>query len=273
MYCEDADLSLRLRLAGGTIGIEPARARRPRLRVREGSGQVAAARAKPLGARSCARSRRRCWCSSRPRWLATELALWAVAIMGGWGRQKLLATVDVIRSLPRLMRERRAIQAARRIGASEFAAASHRRSSRSVLSRPLARNSLVRSALRAYWMVVRALLRVARVNALLGDVRRLGRLDFARSGGDLVALRRRGEVVHLLVEPRDLLGEHLVLLGEPRDREREVQQQHQDEPERDDEQRVRRVEDADRVRRSSSSRPVQTARPSRTSELNSHSSA
>ena len=56
-----------------------------------------------------------------PALLATELALIPVAIAGGWGRQKLAATLDVIRWLPRLLRERRQIQATRTVSAARFA--------------------------------------------------------------------------------------------------------------------------------------------------------
>ncbi len=94
-----------------------------------------------------------------PALAATELALWAVAIAGGWGRQKLLATVDVIRSLPRLARERRSIQARRHVPAGEFAAALTPELSSTFLG-PLARNAAIGAGLRAYWAVVRALLRL-----------------------------------------------------------------------------------------------------------------
>ena len=59
------------------------------------------------------------------------------------------------------MRERRAIQAGRRVRASEFAAFLTPDLSSTYLG-PLARSKLVTKALRAYWAVVRALLRLAR---------------------------------------------------------------------------------------------------------------
>ena len=49
MYHEDVDLSLRLRLARRADRDRARRARRPRLRVPQGTGQVAAAGAKPVG--------------------------------------------------------------------------------------------------------------------------------------------------------------------------------------------------------------------------------
>ena len=56
-----------------------------------------------------------------PALLATELALLAVAAAGGWGRQKLAANLEFLRWLPRLLRERRQIQATRTVSAAEFA--------------------------------------------------------------------------------------------------------------------------------------------------------
>jgi hypothetical protein len=50
-----------------------------------------------------------------------------------------------------------------------------------------------------------------------------------------------------LLEQREALGQDLRLVGQARDGGREVQQQQQDERERDEEQRVGRVGDADRV--------------------------
>ncbi len=56
-----------------------------------------------------------------PALLATELAIWVAAMLGGWGKMKAAATGDLVRSLPRLLRERRTIQAARTVTAAEFA--------------------------------------------------------------------------------------------------------------------------------------------------------
>ena len=49
MYHEDVDLSLRLRLAGGRLGVEPSAVVDHDYDVRQGAGEVAAARAQPLG--------------------------------------------------------------------------------------------------------------------------------------------------------------------------------------------------------------------------------
>ena len=158
MYCEDADLSLRLRLEGGRIGIEPAARMDHDYEFAKGAAKW----------RLLERNRWSLLLRTFPTPLlvlvapalaATELALWAVAIAGGWGRQKLLATVDVIRSLPRLARERRSIQARRRVPAGEFAAALTPELSSTFLG-PLARNAAIGAGLRAYWTVVRVLLRL-----------------------------------------------------------------------------------------------------------------
>ncbi len=81
-----------------------------------------------------------------------------VSLAGGWGRRKLLANLDVLRWLPRLLRERRAIQRARRVSAGEFAAWLT-----ADLDSPFiggfARSGPVRGALRLYWRLVRSLLR------------------------------------------------------------------------------------------------------------------
>jgi len=156
LYHEDVDLSLRLRLAGGTIGIEPeARvdhdyefAKGPaKWRYLERNRWAVILRTYPLALLALL----------APALAATELALIAVSIAGGWGRQKALAWLDLLGWLPRLVRERRAIQSRRTVPAGEFAR--HLSSGldseylgRAARSRPLA------AALAAYWSVVLALL-------------------------------------------------------------------------------------------------------------------
>ena len=156
LYQEDVDLSLRLRLGGGRIGIEPeARvdhdyefAKGPaKWRHLERNRWAVLLRTYPAALLALL----------APALILTELALVAVSIAGGWGRQKGLAWLDVARALPRLVGERRAIQARRTIGAGEFARplvaeldSAHL--GRAADSRPL------RLALRAYWSLVLALL-------------------------------------------------------------------------------------------------------------------
>ncbi|MGK2956728.1 MAG: glycosyltransferase family 2 protein [Solirubrobacterales bacterium] len=92
-----------------------------------------------------------------PAFLATELALLAVAAREGWLDQKLSAGRQVIRWMPRLIRERRRIQSSRSISARKFA---------EILTPDLdsqffpdfVRSPPVRFLLRAYWRLARRLL-------------------------------------------------------------------------------------------------------------------
>jgi GT2 family glycosyltransferase len=159
LYHEDVDLSQRLRLAGGTLGIEPAAvvdhdyefgAREHKWRWLERNRWAFLIRVYPTGLLVLL----------APALLATELALIPASLAAGWGRQKLAATGEVIRWLPRLLRERRQIQATRTVSTAEFA-------SRLTpdLDSPFipaaARSAPVRLLLRAYWGAVRLLLRSA----------------------------------------------------------------------------------------------------------------
>jgi GT2 family glycosyltransferase len=156
LYHEDVDLSLRLRLRGGALGIEPAAvvdhdyefgASEQKWRWLERNRWAFLVRVYPGALLALV----------FPALVATELALVPVSIAGGWGRQKLAATLDTIRWLPRLLRERRQVQATRTVSAAEFA---------SWLSADLdspfiaaaARSAPARLVLRAYWRAVRLLL-------------------------------------------------------------------------------------------------------------------
>lgn len=158
MYHEDVDLSLRLRLAGERVGIEPT---------------AVVAHDYEFGASSGNKWR---WLERNrlatlvrdypgslllliaPVLLATEAALLLAALAGGWGGQKLRANAEVLLWLPRLLGERRAIRRERRISAADFAAALT-----ADLDSPfipaVARSFPARLALRIYWCLVRALLR------------------------------------------------------------------------------------------------------------------
>jgi GT2 family glycosyltransferase len=156
LYHEDVDLSLRLRLRGGALGIEPAAvvdhdyefgAREHKWRWLERNRLAFLVRAYPTSLLVLL----------APALLATELALLAVSASGGWGRQKLAADLEFLRWLPRLLRERREIQSTRTVTPAEFA---------SWLSPDLdspfisaaARSRPARLALRAYLGIVRLLL-------------------------------------------------------------------------------------------------------------------
>jgi GT2 family glycosyltransferase len=158
LYHEDVDLSLRLRLAGGALGIEPSAvvdhdyefgASAGKWRWLERNRWAFLIRVYPAPL---------LWLLA-PALLATELALAPASIAGGWWRQKLAASADLVRWLPRLLRERREIQASRAVGAAEFA---------SWLTPDLdspfipaaARSAPVRLLLRSYWRAVVLLLRL-----------------------------------------------------------------------------------------------------------------
>jgi N-acetylglucosaminyl-diphospho-decaprenol L-rhamnosyltransferase len=157
LYHEDVDLSLRLRLVGERLGLEPSARVDHDYEFAKGE----------LKWRLLERNR---WATLvrtypgallvllAPALAATEIALVPISVAGGWGRQKLLATLDTVRALPRLARERRAIQATRLISAGDFASYLTADLSSSYLGRP-AGSTLLRWVLQLYWRLVLALLR------------------------------------------------------------------------------------------------------------------
>jgi GT2 family glycosyltransferase len=157
LYHEDVDLSLRVRLAGERLGVAAAARVEHDYEFEKG----------PAKWRYLERNRwatlLRCYPAAllallAPALLATELALVPISLAGGWWRQKLAAWGDTTRSLPRLLRERRAIQSRRRAGARELA-----RALTPDLDSPYlgaaARPAVLRLVLRAYWRAVLAALR------------------------------------------------------------------------------------------------------------------
>jgi hypothetical protein len=157
MYHEDVDLSLRLRLAGETVGIESTA-----VVVHDYEFTASAGEKWRWLERNRLATLVRVYPGSllvllAPALLATEAALLLAAAAGGWGGQKLRADAEALLWLPRLLRERRAIQRARAVSAGEFA---------TVLTPDLdspfipavARSAPARALLRAYWRLVRALL-------------------------------------------------------------------------------------------------------------------
>jgi N-acetylglucosaminyl-diphospho-decaprenol L-rhamnosyltransferase len=156
LYQEDVDLSLRLRLAGGRLGIEPGAVvdhdyefdkGAAKWRYLERNRWAMVLRTYPAALLALV----------LPALLVTEAALLFVALAGGWGRQKLRAGAETLAALPRLLRERRAVQARRTISAAEFSDALTAELSSPHLGR-LAGAAPIRWALRAYWSLVRALL-------------------------------------------------------------------------------------------------------------------
>ncbi len=157
LYHEDIDFSLRLRSAGGRIGLEPAAVvdhdydfgsndlkwfwlERNRLAM------VIRNYPAPLLALVA------------PVLFVTELVLVPVAARGGWLRHKMRSWADVVRWMPRLLRERRELALRRTITAGEFA-----RLLTPDLDSPLlpeeVRRGPVRWLLRAWWAMVLAILR------------------------------------------------------------------------------------------------------------------
>jgi N-acetylglucosaminyl-diphospho-decaprenol L-rhamnosyltransferase len=122
MYGEDLDLSLRLRLAGWEVGVVPA-------------ARVAHDYAFTKGDYKWFYLERNRWWTLvgdypgrllallAPGLLAFEVALLLAAGRGGWLRAKLRSQAAVLRSLPAMLRRRRAIQATRRIAPRDFAGA------------------------------------------------------------------------------------------------------------------------------------------------------
>jgi GT2 family glycosyltransferase len=160
MYCEDVDLSLRVRLRGHSVGVVPdARVDHDydfakgdlKWRRLERNRLATVVRTYPAPLLALV----------APALVLTEAAILVAAIRGGWGRQKLLAWADVAAAVPLLRRERRAIQRTRVVGPADFA-----QMLTADLSSPYigaaAQSAPVRVGLRAYWGVVRALLGLGR---------------------------------------------------------------------------------------------------------------
>jgi len=156
LYHEDTDLGLRLRLLGLAAGIEPAAVSDHDYEFDKGAAKW----------RHLERNRwatilrtypRRLLLLLLPALAATELALHAVALIGGWLGQKLRADIDVLMALPRLLGERRTIQREASVGAAELAAALTPDLDSDFLGRA-SRSRPLRALLRAYWKLVRRLL-------------------------------------------------------------------------------------------------------------------
>ncbi len=156
LYHEDADLGLRLRLLGLAIGIEPRALSDHDYEFDKG----------PAKWRYLERNRwatvirtypARLLMALLPALLVTEPALLVVAGLGGWLPQKLRANGEVLAALPRLLRERRAIQAGTRIGAADFAACLIADLDSEFLG-AAGRSAPLRRLLRGYWRLVLRLL-------------------------------------------------------------------------------------------------------------------
>jgi GT2 family glycosyltransferase len=154
LYQEDTDLSLRLWLAGHTVGIEPRAICEHdyefvkgghKWRYLERNRWATIIRTYPT----------RLLIPLIPALIATDLALLLVATVGGWLPQKLRANVEVLARLPRLLRERRAIQTAAVIDAARFADLLRPELDSDFLG-SMGRSGSLRWALCAYWRAVRS---------------------------------------------------------------------------------------------------------------------
>jgi GT2 family glycosyltransferase len=157
LYFDDVDYSWRVRLAGGRLGLVPDARVEHLYEFDRGSVKWR------LLERNRWASIVRCYPGALlalvlPALVATEAALLAVALREGWLREKLRSYLDLVRWGPSLVRSRREVQRSRRVSAGQFAS-----SFVADLSSPyigsVARAWPVRAALRAYWALVRALLR------------------------------------------------------------------------------------------------------------------
>jgi N-acetylglucosaminyl-diphospho-decaprenol L-rhamnosyltransferase len=160
MYCEDVDLSLRLRLRGGRLTVRPAARVEHAYEFAKGDWKW----------RMLERNR---WATLvrtypaallvllAPALLVAEMGIWLVALRQGWATMKARATRELIGWLPRLVAERRAIQRARTVDAATFAATLV-----SGLDSPylgsVGRNQALAAALGGYWRVVQAVLAIVR---------------------------------------------------------------------------------------------------------------
>jgi GT2 family glycosyltransferase len=160
LYHEDVELSLRLRLAGERIGIEPRAVvdhdyefgrTGEKLRLLERNRISTVLRTYPAAVLAVA----------LPGLLLTELALIPISIAGGWWRLKLAALAETLRSLPRTLADRRRLQAGRTVSAAEFASCLSAELDSAYLGRA-GRSAALRWCLRAYWRTARRLLSLGR---------------------------------------------------------------------------------------------------------------
>jgi GT2 family glycosyltransferase len=157
LYHEDVDLSLRVRLGGGTLGVAADARVDHDYEFDKG----------PAKWRYLERNR---WATLirtypgtllvllAPALLVTELALLVVASANGWIGEKLRAKGDLIGALPRLLRERRTVRATRTVTTAEFARALTPKLDSPYLG-AASRSRLLEALLGGYWRVVLRLLR------------------------------------------------------------------------------------------------------------------
>jgi N-acetylglucosaminyl-diphospho-decaprenol L-rhamnosyltransferase len=149
MYAEDVDLALRLRLAGWGVGVVPDARVEHDYEFSKGDYKWFLLERNRWWTVLATYPASLLW-PLLPALLAAELGLLAIAARNGWLRAKLRAQAAVLRSLPRTLRRRRQVQAARRIPAREFA-----RHLSARLDSPFVSAGAVPGALQAaYWRAV-----------------------------------------------------------------------------------------------------------------------
>lgn len=119
LYHDDIDLSIRVQLLGGTMGIEPRAivahdytfGGGSKWRWLEQNRWAFIIRTYPVSLLALL----------FPALLVTELAIWSFACRAGWLRHKVKATVNTLTALPRLLQERRSLQRSKRVSSTEFA--------------------------------------------------------------------------------------------------------------------------------------------------------
>jgi N-acetylglucosaminyl-diphospho-decaprenol L-rhamnosyltransferase len=160
LYHEDVDLSLRVLLAGGAIGVcadavvdhdydFDKGAAKWRHLERNRWATIVRTYPAPLLALLA------------PALIVVELAVVVAALRGGWWRQKLLAAADSVERLPGWFRERRRVQRGRKLSSAQFADAMVATLDSEYIG-PAARWSPVTASLKLYWRAVGALLSLRR---------------------------------------------------------------------------------------------------------------
>jgi GT2 family glycosyltransferase len=122
LYCEDTDLSWRLRIAGYEIAVCPAARSVHDYAFSRNTAkyrQLERNRLMMLGANYEASTLARL----APALLASELALLLVAARAGWLRDKLAGTADALAAIGEVQRQRRRVAGLRRVGDRQLSAA------------------------------------------------------------------------------------------------------------------------------------------------------
>ena len=156
LYHEDLDLSLRLRLSGRRLGLEPS------ARVEHEYEFAKGAHKWRLMELNRWATIIRCWPTALllailPVLVLTEIGIWLAAFSGGWASQKLRASTEGLGRLGEWFNARRSIQSNRSVTVSEFASWLTPALSSQYLGR-VGQSKFLLVGLRAYWRCVTSLL-------------------------------------------------------------------------------------------------------------------